>query len=87
MAGWILKLVLLYLVIRAVMRIVRGVVDGLRGTIEPPTAVPAGSVRTLNSCAIRGASSAFTHASRSSARPALSPEVKGDSSSSREEPP
>ena len=40
MAGWILKLVLLYLVIRAVMRIVRGVIDGLRGTIEPPAAVP-----------------------------------------------
>lgn len=40
MAGWILKLVLLYLVIRAVMRIVRGVLDGLRLPADPPAAVP-----------------------------------------------
>jgi YHS domain-containing protein len=39
MAGWILKLVLLYLVIRAVMRIVRGVFDGLRSSAEPPAAL------------------------------------------------
>lgn len=40
MAGWILKLVLLYLVIRAVMRVVRGVLDGLRLPADPPAAVP-----------------------------------------------
>lgn len=40
MAGWILKLILLYLVIRAVMRIVRGVLDGLRAPADPPAAVP-----------------------------------------------
>ena len=40
MAGWILKLILLYLVIRAVMRIVRGVLDGLRLPADPPPAVP-----------------------------------------------
>jgi len=40
MSGWILRLILLYLVVRAVMRIVRGVVDGIRGPAEPPAAVP-----------------------------------------------
>jgi YHS domain-containing protein len=39
MGGWILKLILLYLVIRAVMRIVRGVLDGLRAPADPPVAV------------------------------------------------
>jgi YHS domain-containing protein len=39
MAGWILKLVLLYLVVRAIMRIVRGVIDGVRGPAAPPAAV------------------------------------------------
>jgi YHS domain-containing protein len=40
MAGWILKLILLWLVLRAVMRIARGVMDGLRGPAQPPAAVP-----------------------------------------------
>lgn len=40
MSGWILRLILLYLVVRAVMRIVRGVVDGFRASAEPPAAVP-----------------------------------------------
>ena len=39
MSGWILRLVLLYLVVRAVMRIVRGVIDGMRAPAEPPAAV------------------------------------------------
>lgn len=39
MSGWILRLILLYLVVRAIMRIVRGVMDGLRGPAGPPAAV------------------------------------------------
>ena len=39
MSGWILRLILLYLVVRAVMRIVRGVIDGMRGPAQPPAAV------------------------------------------------
>ena len=39
MTGWILKLVLLILVARAVMRLVRGVVDGVRGAARTPQAV------------------------------------------------
>ena len=42
MSGWILRFILLYLVVRAVMRIGRGLLDGLRGPAEPraPAAVP-----------------------------------------------
>ena len=40
MSGWILRAILLYLVVRAVIRIVRGVLDGLRAPAEPPAAVP-----------------------------------------------
>jgi len=40
MGGWILRAILLYLVVRAVMRIVRGVLDGLRASVDPPAAVP-----------------------------------------------
>jgi YHS domain-containing protein len=40
MAGWILKLVLAWLVFRALMRLARGIVDGLRGPSGPPPAVP-----------------------------------------------
>ena len=40
MSGWILKVILLYLVVRAVIRIVRGLLDGLRGPADPPAAVP-----------------------------------------------
>ncbi|HET7694927.1 MAG TPA: hypothetical protein VFK57_04405 [Vicinamibacterales bacterium] len=39
MTGWILKLVLLILVIRALMRLVRGIVDGIRGAASAPQAV------------------------------------------------
>ena len=39
MTGWILKLVLLILVVRAIMRLVRGVVDGLRSAGTPAKAV------------------------------------------------
>jgi YHS domain-containing protein len=35
MTGWILKLVLLIVVIRAVMRLVRGITDGIRGAATP----------------------------------------------------
>ncbi len=52
-----------------------------------PPSTPSPSPHLLGGSAIRGASSAFTHASRSSACPELSPEMKGDSTSSREEPP
>ena len=40
MGGWILRAILLYLVVRAVIRIVRGVLDGLRASADPPAAVP-----------------------------------------------
>ena len=39
MTGWILKLVLLILVIRAVMRLIRGIGDGIRGAASTPRAV------------------------------------------------
>ena len=39
MTGWILKLVLLILVIRAVIRLVRGIADGVRGAVGAPQAV------------------------------------------------
>ena len=39
MSGWILKLVLLILVIRAVMRLVRGIAEGIRGAASIPQAV------------------------------------------------
>jgi YHS domain-containing protein len=41
MAGWILKLILLIIVIRAILRLVNGVVEGMRGPrdVKPP-AVP-----------------------------------------------
>ena len=38
--GLILKLVLVWLVFRAVIRLVRGIRDGLRGASAPPPAVP-----------------------------------------------
>ena len=40
MAGWILRLVLIWLVLRAVIRLARGVMDGLRETASAPPAVP-----------------------------------------------
>jgi YHS domain-containing protein len=39
MTGLILKLVLLIVVLRALLRLFRGVVDGLRGTAATPKAV------------------------------------------------
>jgi YHS domain-containing protein len=39
MTGWILKLVLLIVVIRALMRLVRGITDGIRNAATPQ-AVP-----------------------------------------------
>ena len=36
MLGWILKLVLIWLVVRALMRLARGIVDGVRGTSGTP---------------------------------------------------
>ena len=39
MTGWILKLVLVILVVRAVMRLVRGIVDGVRAAASTPQAV------------------------------------------------
>jgi len=38
--GWILRLVLICLVIRAILRLARGVVAGLREAASPPPAVP-----------------------------------------------
>ena len=41
MLGWILKLVLIWLVVRGLMRLARGIADGLRGTpSEPPRPSP-----------------------------------------------
>lgn len=39
MLGWILKLVLIWLVVRALMRLARGIVDGVRGAQATPPAV------------------------------------------------
>jgi YHS domain-containing protein len=39
MTGWILKLVLLIVIIRAILRLVRGIAHGLRGASGPPRAV------------------------------------------------
>jgi YHS domain-containing protein len=39
MVGWILRLFLIWLVLRAVIRLVRGVAEGLSGTPAPPPAV------------------------------------------------
>ena len=39
MAGWILKLVLIWLIVRALLRLARGIADGLRGTGTKPQAV------------------------------------------------
>jgi len=39
MTGWILKLILLILVIRAVLRLFRGITDGLRNSMTTPKAV------------------------------------------------
>jgi len=38
--GWILRLVLVWLVIRALLRLGRGIVAGLREAASPPPAVP-----------------------------------------------
>ena len=40
MAGWILKLVLIWLVFRALLRLARGIAEGWRGTTSPPRALP-----------------------------------------------
>lgn len=40
MAGWILKLILIWLVVRALLRLFRGIAEGLRGTPAGPDAVP-----------------------------------------------
>jgi hypothetical protein len=41
MAGWIIRLVLLFLVVRAVMRLLRGIAEGMRvPQVEQPSAVP-----------------------------------------------
>ena len=39
MLGWILKLILLWLVFRALVRLARGIADGVRGTQAKPSAV------------------------------------------------
>jgi len=39
MAGWVLKLVLFWLVARAVIKLVRGIYDGLKGAASIPPAV------------------------------------------------
>ena len=36
MAGWVLKLVLIWLVARAIVKLVRGVYEGLSGAASPP---------------------------------------------------
>ena len=38
--GWILRVVLLWLVIRAILRLAQGIVAGLREAASPPPAVP-----------------------------------------------
>lgn len=41
MTGWIIRLVLLYFIVRAVMRLVRGIAEGMRvPRVEEPVAVP-----------------------------------------------
>ena len=39
MTGWILRLILLILIIRAVVRLLRGVFDGIRNAASTPQAV------------------------------------------------
>lgn len=39
MLGWILKLILLWLVLRALLRLARGILDGVRGGQAHPPAV------------------------------------------------
>ena len=39
MTGWILKLILLILVLRAVVRLVRGIIEGVAGAARIPQAV------------------------------------------------
>lgn len=39
MLGWILKLILLWLVLRAVLRLVRGIAEGVRGIQATPASV------------------------------------------------
>ena len=41
MTGWIIRLLLLYFIIRAVSRLVRGIAEGMRGpAVQGPAAVP-----------------------------------------------
>lgn len=41
MAGWIIRLILLFFIIRAVMRLVRGIAEGMSvPRVEQPVAVP-----------------------------------------------
>ena len=41
MTGWIIRLVLLYFIVRAVMRLGRGIAEGMRAPrVEDPVAVP-----------------------------------------------
>lgn len=41
MTGWIIRLLLLYFIVRAVMRLVRGIVEGMSvPRVEQPVAVP-----------------------------------------------
>ena len=40
MLAWILKLLLLWLVLRALLRLARGIVEGLAGTGTKPQALP-----------------------------------------------
>jgi YHS domain-containing protein len=41
MAGWIIRLILLFFIIRAVMRLVRGITEGMSvPRVEQPVAVP-----------------------------------------------
>ena len=41
MTGWIIRLILLYFIVRAVMRLVRGIVEGMSvPRVEEPVAVP-----------------------------------------------
>ena len=41
MAGWIVRLLLLYFIIRAVSRLLRGIAEGMRvPQVQPPSAVP-----------------------------------------------
>ncbi|HYT68865.1 MAG TPA: hypothetical protein VEL51_20745 [Vicinamibacterales bacterium] len=41
MTGWVLKLILIWLVARAILRLIRGIAQGLQGSAPaPPPAVP-----------------------------------------------